>query len=201
MRRRGAGATARGQQKGADVTDNKIVTALDAALILQYTVGLITMFPAEYDNGAPILNAKSENELLSDAINTLEKVSLDREQREVIKQLNRYLVGNILPTHTNLLQNYPNPFNPETWLPYQLAQDALVTIHIYNSKGQLIRLLRLGTKQSGNYMTKERAAYWDGRDNLGQRVASGVYFYTLHVEYPRGEIERCMGTRRMVILK
>ncbi|MBC8231401.1 right-handed parallel beta-helix repeat-containing protein [bacterium] len=187
---------------GADVTGNKVVSALDAALILQHTVGIITMFPVEYGIGAPILNAKSENELLADAINTLEEVSLDRKQREVIKQLNRYLVGNILPTHTNLLQNYPNPFNPETWLPYQLAQDALVKIRIYNAKGQLIRSLRLGTMQAGSYITKERAAYWDGLNNLGQRVASGVYFYTMQVEYPKGDaIGKYTETRRMVILK
>jgi flagellar hook assembly protein FlgD len=103
-----------------------------------------------------------------------------------------------MPTHTALLQNYPNPFNPETWLPYKLAQDALVTVPIYNTKGQLIRLLHLGEKQAGNYVTKEKAAYWDGRDELGQRVASGVYFYALQVEDSTGQ---CTETRRMVILK
>jgi len=200
---------------GADVTGNKVISALDAALILQYTVGLITKFPAENGTGAPTLNAQSPLppfekggkegiefekggkggiELLSDAISTLEKISLDREQAEVVKQLKYFLVGNIPPIHTILLQNYPNPFNPETWLPYNLAQDARVTIRIYNAKGQLIRALHLGKKQAGRYITREKAAYWDGRDNLGQRVASGVYFYTL-------QTENYTETRRMVILK
>jgi flagellar hook assembly protein FlgD len=107
-----------------------------------------------------------------------------------------------MPTHTALLQNYPNPFNPETWLPYKLAQDALVTARIYNTKGQLIRLLYLGEKQAGNYVTKEKAAYWDGRDELGQKVASGVYFYALQVENPKGDSTgKYTETRRMVILK
>jgi hypothetical protein len=148
------------------------------------------------------LNAKSESELLSDAISTLEKISLNREQKEVIEQLKCWLVGSILPTHATLLQNYPNPFNPETWLPYQLSQDTPVTIHIYNAKGQLVRSLRLGAKQAGSYITKERAAYWDGRDNLGQKVASGVYFYTMYVEYPKGDATgKYTEMRRMVILK
>jgi hypothetical protein len=131
----------------------------------------------------------------------LKKNFLDREQKEVVKQLKYWFVGNTLPTRTTLLQNYPNPFNPETWLPYQLAQDALVTIRIYNTKGQLIRSLRLGTQQAGNYVTKEKAAYWDGRDDLGQWVASGVYFYTLQIEYPVNATGKYTETRRMVILK
>lgn len=179
---------------GADVTGDKTVSALDAALILQYTVGLITKFPAENGAGAPILNAKSESKLLSDAISTLEKFSLDREQKEVVKSLKHLIVGSTLPTLTALLQNYPNPFNPETWLPYQLAQDAPVTILIYDAKGQLVRSLQLSMKQVGSYITKDRAAYWDGRDNLGQKVASGVYFYTLLAG-------KYVETRRMVILK
>ena len=192
-----------GADVGADVTGNKIVSALDAAWILQYTVGIILTFPAE-TGAAPILNAKSESKLLSDAISTLEKMSLDREQEEVVELLKSWLVGSILPTHTTLLQNYPNPFNPETWLPYQLAQDAYVTIDIYDTKGQLVRSFYLGMKQAGSYVTKSKAAYWDGRDNLGQKLASGVYFYTLQVHRNPDPILRTgkyTETRRMIILK
>ena len=98
------------------------------------------------------------------------------------------------PRHSLLLQNYPNPFNPETWLPYHLAQDANVTISIYNLKGQLVRTLFLGNQSAGVYVMKHQAAYWDGRDIFGQQVASGVYFYTLRAEKFR-------ATRKMVILK
>jgi len=99
-----------------------------------------------------------------------------------------------LPSKTVLLQNYPNPFNPETWLPYKLAQDSDVTIQIYHQNGQLIRILNLASKNAGIYMTKEKAAYWDGRDSLGEKVASGVYFYTL-------QAGAFSATRKMVILK
>ena len=100
----------------------------------------------------------------------------------------------ILPARTRLLQNFPNPFNPETWLPYQLAEDANVTIRVYNAKGQIVRSLYLGSQRAGSYTTRTKATYWDGRDDSGERVASGVYFYTLHA----GEIK---ATRKMTILK
>lgn len=76
-------------------------------------------------------------------------------------------------------QNYPNPFNPETWIPYQLAEPSNVTIRIYKSTGELIRTLDLGYKQAGFYNDKIKSAYWDGKDNNGQTVGSGIYFYTI----------------------
>jgi len=78
---------------------------------------------------------------------------------------------------TTLEQNYPNPFNPETWIPYQLAQDTDVVISIYNLTGQLIRKLNLGYKTVGRYVNKDKAAYWDGRNSRGEKVTSGVYYY------------------------
>ena len=100
----------------------------------------------------------------------------------------------ILPIRTAVLQNYPNPFNPETWIPYQLATDSPVTISIYNVKAQLIRTIILGKQNAGIYATKNKAAYWDGRDSFGEKVASGVYYYALQA----GEFR---ATRKMVILK
>jgi len=83
----------------------------------------------------------------------------------------------ILASKSALLQNFPNPFNPETWIPYQLAQKADVTIRIYNQQGQLMRTLNLGVQEAGSYLTKNQAAYWDGRNDTDECVASGVYFY------------------------
>ena len=80
---------------------------------------------------------------------------------------------------TSLFGNYPNPFNPETWIPYQLSEAADVTLTIYAADGRLIRTLALGHQPTGVYQSKSRAAYWDGRNDLGERVASGLYFYTL----------------------
>ena len=84
-----------------------------------------------------------------------------------------------IPETTALLPNYPNPFNPETWIPYHLAQAANVTLTIYDVRGGVVRTLRLGHQPAGVYQSRGRAAYWDGRNQIGEQVASGLYFYTL----------------------
>ena len=83
------------------------------------------------------------------------------------------------PKTTALLSNYPNPFNPETWIPYELSKPAQVNILIHAVNGKLIRRLELGQLPAGMYRSKSRAAYWDGRNEFGESVASGVYFITL----------------------
>ena len=99
-----------------------------------------------------------------------------------------------IPIETALLPNYPNPFNPETWIPYQLAKSADVSISIYTADGKLVRILDLGYQPVGIYESRSRAAYWDGKNALGEPVASGVYFYTLTA----GEFT---ATRKMLIRK
>jgi len=99
-----------------------------------------------------------------------------------------------LPDQTSLLANYPNPFNPETWIPYQLATGSDVQITIYDVKGMLVRTLALGHQAAGYYTGRSRAAYWDGRNGFGERVASGVYFYQL-------QADTVSFQRKMVILK
>ena len=98
------------------------------------------------------------------------------------------------PEKTVLLANYPNPFNPETWIPYQLSAAAEVTVTIHSSDGKLVRTLELGQMPAGAYSDKDRAAYWDGQNEQGEPVASGVYFYTLQA----GDFK---ATRKMVIRK
>ncbi len=98
------------------------------------------------------------------------------------------------PKLTQLLQNFPNPFNPETWIPYQLEKSADVNLQIYDTSGAVVRTLDLGFKGQGFYMTRSTAAYWDGRNNMGEQVASGVYFYSLHTS-------DFSATRKMLILK
>jgi flagellar hook assembly protein FlgD len=90
--------------------------------------------------------------------------------------------------------NFPNPFNPETWIPFSIAKDADVKISIYDLQGQLVRSLELGHRGSGRYFTKEKAAHWDGRNDQGERVASGPYFYYLSA----GDFK---ATRKLVIEK
>jgi len=79
-------------------------------------------------------------------------------------------------TESRLMQNYPNPCNPETWIPYDLAEPGHVTISIYSSSGQLVRTLVLGYKEAGSYSDRDKAAYWDGANEAGERVSSGIYF-------------------------
>ncbi len=113
--------------------------------------------------------------------------------KEGIENLEK-LLASLIPEATALLRNYPNPFNPETWMPYQLATPAEVTLTIYDMNGQLVRRLAVGHQAAGMYRNRSRAAYWDGRNQLGESVASGVYFYTLRA----GDFT---ATRRMLILK
>ena len=98
------------------------------------------------------------------------------------------------PAQSLLLQNYPNPFNPETWIPYQLSEDSAVSVSIYDTTGKLVRTLSLGFQSAGFYNSQGRAAYWDGRNTLGERVASGIYFYQLTTP-------TFQQTRRLVIVK
>ena len=108
----------------------------------------------------------------------------------------------LAPEETVLLPNYPNPFNPETWIPYQLANDADVTLTVYDTKGIPVRQFELGHQSAGFYTTRTKAAYWDGRNENGESVASGVYFYQLQVSSSRSiGAGDYTDLRRMVILK
>ena len=165
----------------ADTSGDGTISAYDAALILQYLVGLIDQFPAT----SPI--GQAAQKYIAGEITIAE---LDR----ILQSFGYPSVFKLLGYENQLLQNYPNPFNPETWIPFKLAQDTHVTILIYDTKGQLIRTIALGNRNAGIYTTKDKAAYWDGRDSLGEKVSSGVYYYTLQA----GEF---MATRKMVIVK
>jgi hypothetical protein len=100
----------------------------------------------------------------------------------------------MLPPQNAVLQNYPNPFNPETWIPYWLARDNKATIRIYDISGHIIHTIDLGNQAAGAYLTKDKAAYWNGKDSLGQTVSSGLYFYTLQA----GDF---VATKRMIIVR
>ena len=104
------------------------------------------------------------------------------------------LLVKICPNQTRVLPNYPNPFNPETWIPYQLAKASDVQITIYDGRGTVVRRLELGHQREGYYTSRNRAAYWDGRNAIGERVASGLYFYQL-------QADNMSLLRKMVILK
>ena len=98
------------------------------------------------------------------------------------------------PDQSQLGANYPNPFNPETWIPYQLSQEAEVSLQIYTGQGRLVRNLELGWQSAGYNTVASEAIYWGGRNRSGELVSSGVYFYRLQA----GDYSQ---TRKMVILK
>ena len=113
---------------------------------------------------------------------------------EIALNVLKAILPESLPTGTQLLANYPNPFNPETWIPFQLAQDSTVTAKIYDVTGNQIRMIELGHIPAGNYVESNKAIYWDGRTEDGEQVSSGTYFYQI-------EAGDYTGTRKMVILK
>ena len=93
-----------------------------------------------------------------------------------------------------LFQNAPNPFNPETWIPYALGSPERVVIRIYDMTGRLVKTLDLGEQDAGIYMSKGKAAYWDGSNEGGEEVSSGIYFYIM-------EAGSFRATRKMLVIR
>ena len=102
-----------------------------------------------------------------------------RALKLVFREMIADIEGKLVPEESKLLQNYPNPFNPETWIPYHISIASPVLIRIHNASGRLVRTLDLGYKDAGIYVSRSRAAYWDGKNESGEAVANGIYFYTI----------------------
>lgn len=125
----------------------------------------------------------------------IEEIPGNATQIAVVKRfLKQLLIPVGGPLETKLYANYPNPFNPETWIPYQLAIDAEISIRIYNTEGKIVRTLFTGHQASGYYLDRSRAAHWDGRNEFGEQVASGIYIYELTTPTFK-------QTKRLVIVK
>jgi hypothetical protein len=119
-------------------------------------------------------------------------VTLDSIRDAVVKVQLR--LGHIIPEKSALLQNYPNPFNPETWIPFHLKNETSVSIRIFSLSGQLIKTLELGHRDAGVYASRMKAAYWDGKNEAGEEVSSGIYFYSISA----GDFS---ATKKMIIRK
>ena len=104
------------------------------------------------------------------------------------------LLAALIPRETALLPNYPNPFDPETWIPYRLAEGTFVTLTIHDGSGQVVRTLEIGHRVAAVYESRSKAIYWDGRNEFGEQVARGVYFYHLSAR-------DFSATRKILILK
>ena len=167
-----------------DVNGDGVVDSEDVFLVIH---GILN----EEDSAAPTT--------LNDIVNLVDTATLESLDRDVLQAqlqilraesdgsakyrnaialLEAFLAAT-RPEETVLLANYPNPFNPETWIPYHLADASDVRITIYDTRGVVVRRLDLGHQREGYYTSRSRAAYWDGRNHVGERVASGIYFYQL----------------------
>jgi hypothetical protein len=146
---------------------------------------------------APSRNDGYSLPILYEVLRAVEDMPKSDARDKMIKVLRETIIETqraFVPKETVALQNFPNPFNPETWIPFKLAKDTDVSIKIFDSTGRLIRTLDLGRKSAGSYVTKDLAAYWDGKTELGEQVSSGVYFYTV-------QTDNFSATKKMIILK
>ena len=140
-----------------------------------------TLFIVEFD----VLNAEGKESLIIlDYVELSNSLSIDKTDG-LIK---------VLPSASRLLQNYPNPFNPETWIPYNLSTDSDVEISIYDVSSAIVRRFNLSNQPAGSYLSRSKALYWDGRNDRGESVSSGVYFYVMKA----GD---CTATKKMVIVE
>ena len=173
----------------ADANGDGNVNILDLVLVAG-EIGNAAAAPSFHSEGMAMLSPSEVKQWLEEARGLgLEDATLRRGIRFL-----ESLLAAFTPIDTALLPNYPNPFNPETWIPYRLAADSEVHISIFDSKGVLVRQLNLGRQPAGHYIDRGRAAYWDGRNEHAETVASGAYFYQLHAaDYSH--------IRRMVVVK
>ena len=179
----------RSGQNEADVNGDGVVSILDLVL----AAGMFdsaAAAPSAQPQTPETLTAIEVQGWLTNARTLQLKDPIMKRGFVVLEQL----LVSLTPRETELLANYPNPFNPETWIPYRLAEDAFVTLIIYDGIGQVVRTLDVGHRIASAYESRSKAIYWDGKNGLGEQVASGVYFYTLTA----GDFS---ATRRLVILK
>ena len=173
----------------ADVNGDGVVNVQDLILVAG-AIGQISAAPSLHPASVAMLTAADIQEWLTAAQGLdLTDVTLQSGIR-FLEQLLQVLI----PQQTELLPNFPNPFNPETWIPYRLAEDGFVTLTIYDQSGVVIRKFDVGHKTAAVYETRSSAIHWDGRNEVGDKVASSIYFYTLTA----GDFS---ATRKMLILK
>ena len=178
-----------GQNQAVDVNGDGVVNILDLILVAGRLDGAAAA-PAAQSQGSEALTAAVVQGWLIDARSLAVRGPIMKRGIMVLEQL----LAALTPREMELLPNYPNPFNPETWIPYRLAEDAVVTLTIYDGAGQVVRAFGVGHQVAAAYEDRSKAVYWDGRNEFGEAVASGVYFYYLSA----GDYS---ATRKMVVLK
>lgn len=193
--------------------DTRVDTNKDGQVNLEDLVWIIEIIeknqniaaaPVQKHQDVPMPNAISNSiTSLSDAAiaylhsfyQKIEEIPGDATQIALVKRFLKQLLMPVnSPLETKLYANYPNPFNPETWIPYQLAEDAEITIRIYDTSGKIVRTLFSGHQVSGYYLNRGQAAHWDGKNEFGEQVASGIYICELTTP-------RFKQTKRLVVVK
>ena len=164
-----------GKDLPADVNRDEVVDILDLVAV----AGHFAQTTAQATPAAPPASSTLHAELIQSWLVDAKAVDDGSEIFQRGLALLESLLNAIIPDKTALFLNYPNPFNPETWIPYQLRESSKVTIAIYDSHGRAVRQLYLGAQQAGFYRTRDRATYWDGRNEAGETAASGIYFAEL----------------------
>ena len=176
-------------QSSTDVNGDHLVDIVDLVLVAN-AIGADAAAPSLNPKILELFTAADVKEWLNQARKITPTDPDFRRGISMLEQLHKALI----PKETALLPNFPNPFNPETWIPYHLTKDTDVTLHIYTMNGTLVRTLALGHQPAGMYQTRNRAAYWDGKNQIGEPVASGVYFHTITAG-------NFTATRKMLIRK
>ena len=176
-------------QDNTDVNRDGVVNVLDLVLAAGMFDGAAAA-PSAHAQVPETLTAVEVQGWLIDARALQVRDPIMKRGFAVLEQL----LVSLTPRETELLANYPNPFNPETWIPYRLAEDAFVTLTIYDLSGQPVRTLDVGHRIASAYENRSKAIYWDGRNEVGEQVASGVYFYNLSTG-------NYSATRKMLVVK
>lgn len=174
----------------ADVNSDGVIDQADVKIIAQH-------LGESNASAAPqnvVLPTGVTHNIVAQALDLL--LAMDNTTPAILKGIAilENMLATFVPEKTALLPNYPNPFNPETWIPYHLAKPAKVTLTIYGANGTVVRTLALGHQPAGIYQTRSRAVYWDGKNDVGEPVASGVYFITLTAH-------NFTTTRKMLLMK
>ena len=181
-----------------DINKDGEVSILDLVWILRSVESNRETAAAPYHKGyrsteSPLSDA--DTALLASFYGKIEEVSTNATHKELVKRfLKVWLISIEEPLDTKLHANYPNPFNPETWIPYQLAKNSDITIRIYDASGRIVRTLFTGHQTAGYYLSRSEAVYWDGKNEFGEHVASGVYICEL-------ETPTFRQTKRLVVVK
>ncbi|HNL25721.1 MAG TPA: fibronectin type III domain-containing protein, partial [bacterium] len=208
----GEAATLASTDGKASLKLNRATLAEEAVLLSEQSDDGVYTFSADAEaNGSMVLEIQFDAAQYADPsklfIYRMEKETWSKQKTQVFTKTNTlkaqvesfgtYKIAydgsfdgsNIVPTEFALLQNYPNPFNPSTTIRYDLREDETVSLKIYNMLGQEVRTLRKGFQMAGEYRVQ-----WDGRNNAGQVVSSGVYIYRLETKSYR-------ATKKMMFLK